>query len=191
MSSRQKCPQCGILAIFNDNFCTSCWSHRTKGKVLTEEQIATCKKQMADANEKKLWQAELGKWQNWILLPSILMTLWYLYAASTLLPILLKFGAGKPDMAVCFLGAAIFAGCGYLVGGSKALRIACPVLIVASVLVMIHIGDYLLNVVPENAVRQSDEKTAKGMLFGGIRLVLCGAIIFSSVKILRLKRPAD
>ncbi|WP_395749485.1 hypothetical protein [Prosthecobacter sp.] len=189
MTSRQKCAQCGILAIFQDDFCTSCWSHRKKGKVLTEEQIAACKKQMADANEKKLWQAELEKWQNWILLPSILMTLWYLYAASVLLPVLLRIGAGKPDMAVCFLGAAVFAGGGYLVGGSKALRIACPLLIVASVLAMIHIGDFLINVVPELAERQSDEKIAKGMLFGSIRLVLCGVIIFSAIKILRLKRP--
>lgn len=184
MSPRQKCAHCGKVAEFRDDFCTSCWSHRTKGKVLTSEQIATCETQFAAVNEKKQWQAELGVWQNRLLIPAILMTLWCLYAVSTLLPVYLKYGEGQLELAIAVLCAASFAGGGYLVGGGKALKIACPLLILASLAATYHIGGYLLDVM------NGDAKLSKGFLFSSLRLVLCGTILVSAVKILRLKPAA-
>ena len=188
MNPRQKCAQCGIFAIFQDDFCTSCWSHRTKGKVLTSEQIASCKKEFAAVNEKKRWQAEFDSWQNRLLIPSILMTLWCLYGVSLLLPLYLRDGDGQFEIVTCILGAASFAGGGYLVGGARSLQIACPLLIIASLVATFHIGDYLLNVM-NGQVLQSETNIGKGLLFSAIRLIFCGTIIVSSVMILRLKRP--
>lgn len=184
MNPRQKCAQCGTVADFHDEFCTSCWSHRTKGKVLSSEQIATCEAQYAAVKEKKRWHAELGAWQNRLLLPSILMTLWCLFAVSTLLPVCLKYGEGRFELGMALLCAASFAIGGYLVGGSKALRIACPLLIIASLAATYHIGEYLLEVM------RGEAELGKGFVFSSIRLVFCGAIVVSSVQILRLKRPA-
>lgn len=184
MNPRQKCAHCGKLADFQEDFCTSCWSHRTQGKVLSSEQIATCEARYAAVNENKRWQAELGAWQNRLLLPAILMTLWCLFAVSTLLPVYLKYGEGRFELGIAVLCAASFAIGGYLIGGSKALRIACPLLILASLAATYHIGDYLLEVM------RGEAKLGKGFVFSSIRLVFCGAIVVSSVQILRLKRPA-
>ncbi len=184
MKPRQKCPHCGESVDFHDDFCTSCWSHRTKGKVLSEEQIATCEKQLTAVNERKRRQAELGVWQTRLLIPAILMTLWCLFGVSLLLPPFLKYGAGQLEIATCFLGAAIFAGCGYLVGGARALHIACPLLIIACLVAMFHSGGYLLDVF------HGDAKLGKGVFFSVLRLVFCGSILVSAVKILRLKAPA-
>ena len=184
MNPRQKCVQCGKLADFHDDFCTSCWSHRTKGKVLTEEQIATCEKQFAAVSEMKRWQAELGVWQSRLLLPAILMTLWCLYGVSVLLPVFLKYGEGHLELTLAVLCAASFAGGGYLVGGAKALKIACPLLIVASLAATFHLGGYLLDVL------RGEASLSRGFILSAIRLVFCGTIIVSAVMILRLKRPA-
>ncbi|MDB6006928.1 MAG: hypothetical protein JWR15_3915 [Prosthecobacter sp.] len=183
MKPRQKCAHCGNSADFHDDFCTSCWSHRTKGKVLTDEQIATCVKQLAAVNEKKRSQAELAVWQTRLLIPAILMTLWCLFGVSLLLPPFLKYGAGQLEIATCILGAAVFAGGGYLVGGARALHIACPLLIIACLVAMFHSGDHLLDVF------HGDEKLGKGFFFSVIRLLFCGTILVSAVKILRLKGP--
>lgn len=184
MKPRQKCPHCGESVDFHDDFCPSCWSHRTKGKVLTKEQIATCEKQLAAVNDKKRWQAELDVWQNRLLIPAILMTLWCLYGVSSLLPHLLKYGEARLEFAIALLCAASFAGGGYLVGGAKSLHIACPLLIIASLAATFHIGDYLLDVF------QGEAKLSKGFFFSAIRLVLCGTILISSVKILLIQGPA-
>ena len=184
MTPRQKCAHCGKLAEFHEDFCTSCWSHRTKGKVLTDEQIATCEKQFAAANDRKRWQAELGVWQTRLLIPAILMTLWCLFGVSLLLPAFLKYGDGKLEFGIAALCAASFAGGGYLVGGARALHIACPLLILASLVATFHIGGYLVDVL------QGEAKLSKGFVFSAIRLVFCGTILVSAVKILRLKRPA-
>ncbi len=184
MIPRQKCAHCGKLADFKDEFCTSCWSHRTKGKVLTSEQITTCEAQYAALNDKKRWQAKLGAWQNRLLLPAILMTLWCLFGVSTLLPTFLKYGSGRLELAIAVFCAASFAIGGYMVGGAKALNIACPLLIIASLAATYHIGDYLLDVL------RGEAKLTRGFVFSGIRLVFCGTVVVSSVQILRLKRPA-
>ncbi|OYW71012.1 MAG: hypothetical protein B7Z37_28970 [Verrucomicrobia bacterium 12-59-8] len=184
MKPRQKCPHCGESVDFHDDFCPSCWSHRTKGKVLTEEQIAACEKQLAAVNDKKRWQADLAVWQTRLLIPAILMTLWCLFGVSLLLPPFLKYGAGQLEIAISFLGAAIFAGGGYLVGGARALHLACPLLIIACLVAMFHSGDYLLDVF------QGDARLGKGSFFNVLRLIFCGTILVSAVKILRLKGPA-
>ncbi len=145
----------------------SCWSHRTKGKVLTEEQIATCEKQFAAVSEMKRWQAELGVWQS-----------------RLLLPVFLKYGEGHLELTLAVLCAASFAGGGYLVGGAKALKIACPLLIVASLAATFHLGGYLLDVL------RGEASLSRGFILSAIRLVFCGTIIVSAVMILRLKRPA-
>ena len=184
MNPRQKCAHCGKLADFHEDFCTGCWSHRTKGKVLTSEQIATCETQFAAVNEKNRWQAELGAWQNRLLLPAILMTLWCLFGVSLLLPAFLKYGEGRMELAIAVFCAACFAMGGYLVGGAKSLQIACPMLIIASLAATYPLGDYLLDVL------RGEAKLGKGFIFSSIRLVFCGVILVSSVMILRLKRPA-
>lgn len=184
MNPRQKCAHCGKAADFHEDFCTSCWSHRTKGKVLTSEQIATCETQLAAVNDKKRWQAELGVWQTRLVIPAILMTLWCLFGVSLLLPNFLKYGAGQLEFAIAVLCAAAFAGGGYLVGGARALNIACPLLILASLAATYHIGGYLLDVL------HGDAAFSKGFIFSAIRLVFCGTIVVSAVKILRIKRRA-
>jgi hypothetical protein len=63
-------------------------------------------------------------------------------------------------------------------------------LIIASLVAMFHIGDYLLNVVPDKAL-QTETQIGRGLLFSGVRLVFCGTILGSAIMILRLKRPAD
>ncbi len=185
MIPRQKCTYCGIIADFKDDFCTSCWSHRTKGKVLTDEQIATCKVQLAAVNAKKRWQTELEVWQNRLLAPAILMVLWSLYGVFTLLPFYMKFGAGQLELATSVFCSASFAIGGYLVGGARALKIACVLLILASLAATFHIGDYLLDVM------HGEAKFGKGFVYSSIRVVFCGTILISSVKILRLDHPAD
>ncbi len=184
MKPRQKCAHCGENVDFHEDFCTSCWSHRTKGKVLTGEQIATCKTQLAAVQDRKRWQAELGVWQTRLLIPAILMTLWCLFGVSLVLPVWLKYGEGRLELASAVLCAASFAGGGYLVGGARALKIACPLLILASLAATFHIGGYLLDVLRGEAV------LSKGFVFSAIRLVFCGTILVSAVKILRLKGPA-
>jgi len=184
MNPRQKCVHCGKLADFHDDFCTQCWSHRIKGKVLTNEQITTCETQLAAVNEKKRWQAELGVWQNRLLIPAILMTLWCLFGVSSLLPHYLKYGAGQMELAIAAFCAASFAGGGYLVGGARALHIACPLLILASLAATFHIGGYLLDVL------HGDATFSKGFFFGALRLIFCGTIVVSAVKLLRIKPPA-
>lgn len=183
MNPRKKCAHCGQLVDFHDDFCTSCWCHRTKGKVLTDAQIATCEKQLAAVNEQKRWQAELAVWQTRLLLPAILMTLWCLYGVSAALPTWLKYGTGFPGLALSFLCAAAFAGGGYLAGGARQLHIACPLLILASFATTFHIGVYLLDVFSGEA------KLTTGFVFSAIRLLLCGTVVVSAVMILRLKRP--
>lgn len=184
MNPRQKCAHCGKLADFHEDFCTLCWSHRTKGKVLTSEQIATCETQFAAVNEKKRWQAELGAWQTRLLLPAILMTLWCLFGVSLLLPAFLKYGEGRLELALAVFCAASFAIGGYLVGGDKSLQIACALLIIASLAATYHTGGYLLDVL------HGEAKIDKRFFFSCLRLVFCGTILVSSVMILRLKRPA-
>jgi hypothetical protein len=184
MNPRHKCAHCGKLADFHEDFCTLCWSHRTKGKVLTSEQIATCETQFAAVNAKKRWDVELGVWQNRLLLPAILMTLWSLFGVSSLLPHFLKYGEGQLELAVAVLCAASFAIGGYLVGGSRALNIACPLLIIACLAATYHTGGYLLDVL------HGEAKIDKRFFFSSLRLMFCGTILVTSVMILRLKRPA-
>jgi hypothetical protein len=184
MIPRQKCAHCGKLADFKDEFCTSCWSHRTKGKVLTNEQITKCETQYAALNEKKRWQATLGTRQNRLLLPTILMVLWSVYGVFSLLPFYLKFGLGQLELAINVFCSASFAIGGYLVGGARALKAACYLLILASLAATYHIGDYLMEVLHDEA--EIDE----GFLYSCLRLVFCGTILISSIQILRLKRPA-
>ncbi|MCB1279388.1 hypothetical protein [Prosthecobacter sp.] len=184
MTPRQKCAHCGKIADFRDDFCTLCWSHRIKGKVLTDEQIASCQSQFAAANEQKRWQAEFGTWQTRLLMPAILMTLWCVYWAFVTLPFYLKFDLGLLELLASVFCIVSFAGGGFLVGGSKMLKSACVLLILGSVVSAIHIGDYFLD------VANGASEAGKGMLWSSVRLVLCGTILVSAVQILRINRPA-
>lgn len=184
MTPRQKCGHCAKVADFHDDFCTLCWSHRTKGRVLTDEQIAACQGQYAVVRENKRWQAELGVWQNRLLVPAILMTLWCAYWLFTTLPFYLKWGFGLWETVTGALCVTAFATGGYLVGGARALKVACPVLILASLACIIHIGDYLRGAFDDLAAN------GRGVAFSSIRLVFCGTILVSSVNVLRLRRAA-
>lgn len=183
MARREKCPHCGNVVEFHDHFCTHCWSHRTKGKVLMEEQVATCRSQLAARNEQTRWRDECLSLQKRMAVPTILMILWCSYWGLSMLPGYLKYDDGLPQMVTGLLCAAGFVVGGFLAGGMKAVPVACSLLILSSLVCVFHAGSYLM--VEFGRISPS----AKGVVWSSLRLVLCGIILVSCAGILRLKRP--
>lgn len=178
-----KCEHCGKVAAFHDDFCTLCWSHRKKGKVLTDDQIAICQSQFAAEDGRKRWSAELSVWQSRVLIPIILMILWCAYWGLSKLPHYIKFKVGLPEMTLALLCAAGFAVGGFMLGGTKKLPVACSLLIIASLICVVHAGGSFLDDL--NHIRPK----IMGLLWSSIRLFLCGAILVSCVRVLLIKRP--
>ncbi len=172
------------MAEFRENFCTLCWSHRTKGKVLTEEQIATCERQLAEAKEKNLWRGDFARWQKRMLIPAILMTLWCAYWGLSMVRPYLKHEDVLLPMIVGLLCAGSFAVGGFLAGGMKAVPLACGLLVIASLVCLLHIGSYLLTAL------EAPREHVAGLLWSTARLLFCGTILVSSVMMLRIRRAA-
>ncbi|MBB5034615.1 hypothetical protein [Prosthecobacter vanneervenii] len=184
MTPRQKCPHCGKFAEFHEDFCSQCWSHRSKGKVLTEEQIASCRSRQTTANDRKRWQDELDVWQKKMLPAVIAMILWCSYGVYLAIPFYLKLGVGELELAIGVFCTAGFAIGGYLIGGSKALKLACSVLIAASLVASYYIFEFMLEVM------RGEVQSFQGFAYSCIRLVLCGTIFISALKIKAIKPPA-
>lgn len=173
------------MAEFRDEFCTLCWSHRIKGKVLTDEQIATCRSQLAAAEEKNRWRDDFARWQKRMLIPAILMTLWCAYWGLSMVRPYLKHEDVLLPLMVGLLCAGAFAIGGFLAGGMKAVPLACGLLILASLVCLLHAGGYLLMAL------EAPREHVAGLLWSTARLVFCGTILVSAVMMFRIKRGAE
>ena len=129
MIKRQKCNHCGQVHDFHRDCCTNCWSHRSLGKTLTEEQLQPIKESFQLADKVRQWQRHLENCQKIVLPSALALTIWGLVSlvltamVMYALPVSWKL---LTLVVVALVGSAVGA---YLVGGGRALRWAAFCLI--------------------------------------------------------------
>lgn len=180
MTKRTKCPHCAKVADFYNDFCTLCWSHFTKGQVLSAEQIASSRDSYAAALARKKWQEQFDRWQKLVIGPAVILTIasigWTIGSLTGAL-------AGEvPWVWMLLPGVSLlgFAGGGYLIGGCKALPLASVLLALAALA-------YGFSSVMALEIDLSRPKVnPSAVIKDAAALVFCGMALFGAIQIFRL-----
>lgn len=181
MNQRMKCPHCSKVADFHNDFCTLCWSHRNKGKVLTEEQIAQTEASYAKVVAQQKWQAAFDKYQKLVIPPAVILTICVVAWIAGLAPAL---AAGDvPWLWMTLPGMSLlgFALGGYLVGGCHQLRLA-TVLLGLGALAYGYVG------VESISISLAGDSDLSDVLWGGTEIAMCAIILYGSYHIFRMDR---
>jgi hypothetical protein len=184
MSLRQKCPHCARFAEFVNDFCVSCWSHRTKGAVLTAEQVASSKQQYSTMLEAQRLDAAFEKLQRATLLPVAILSLWNVWWAAMSVLGLLAEAVPLHEMVLSIVSLIGLVVGGLLLGGRKSITVACALLITASVCA----GFEFIVVLLDELDIPGDNSEA--ILWTSVRLFLAGSVVVGAIRVLRSERPA-
>lgn len=184
MTKRLKCPHCGKVADFFNEYCTLCWAHRTKGAVPSEEEKERLELERAAYErslQQKEWQRKFERCQHLVILPAVLLTLdsifWITHLAAPALawdqPLILLCPG------ICLVGFALG---GYLVGGGTRLALGASLITVAGLLAGYFIVTALLS-----ALADPIQKPMKVLMLIA-EAALIGIALYGSVQIIRLAR---
>ena len=184
MVKRIKCPHCGKVADFHQDSCTLCWAHRVRGPLGSEEQIAQARERYRQHQEQAEWQARFDRWQKVVIHPAVLLTIssigWAFSSVGLCWGLDVPWVYALPSL-VSVIGFPLG---GYWVGGSKWLRPATALLIVAA----LAYGGSAVQAAMHDI--ELDSLSARGALWALLQLSLCAAVLWGSVQIFRLKpRP--
>lgn len=185
MSQRAKCPHCGKVVDFHNDFCTECWSHVKKGRVLSPEQISSSRETYAGIVARKKWDKEFERWQKLVMGPAVLLTIASIGWTVLTLPFALSGEFPWFWMLLPGISLVGFALGGYLIGGCKALP-------ASSVLLGLAALAYGYSGVESLLLELSKPRVSPGAAIKDIgSIVLCGMALVGAVQIFRLRSPDD
>jgi hypothetical protein len=179
MSPHQKCPHCSRIVAFVNDFCVHCWSHRTRGAVLTPEQVVSSKQQYAAVLNAQRQEAAFEKIQRSTVLPVAILTLGLVWWVIQMLLAMLSGNASLLTLVLPVLCLVGFTVGGFMLGGRKSIALSCVILLVSGALGTIYFGAFLYLV-----LFVSEESGTDALwLAAGLALVI--AIIVGAIRILK------
>lgn len=184
MVKRIKCPHCGKVADFHQDSCTLCWAHRVRGPLGSEEQIAQARERYRQHQEQAEWQARFDRWQKVVIGPAVLLTISSIAWAFSSVGLCWGLGVSWVHAAPALVSVMGFPLGGFWVGGSKWLRPATILLVVAGLTYGWSVVEMIMSDL------ELDSLKAKDLIWYAIQSSLCAAVLWGSVQIFRLKpRP--